>query len=185
MPLRRLEGLLQGWIRHSAEGHGFLLTCGLLAFAGTVTAAYPVTAVVVPAGLLVPRRWLVIALCCAFGSAIGATVLVEVSHHIGWSQLYAWFPHLAESDRWQEMNRWLQEYGVLSLFLIAASPLPQTPALVFFGLTGHSVVPVFVAILLGKILKYGLFAWLTSHFPERFERRENTPPTEKDAPHET
>lgn len=182
MPLRRIEGWLHRWIRQSAEGRGFLWTCGLLAFAGTVTAAYPVTAVVVPAVLLVPKRWSTVALSCAIGSSVGATVLVEVSHHVGWTQLYEWLPHLAESDRWQEMNRWLQDYGVISLFLIAASPLPQTPALVFFGLSGHAVTPVFFAILLGKILKYGLFAWLASHFPERFERREESPETEKDTP---
>ena len=59
-------------------------------------------------------------------------------------------------------------HGPLALFLIAASPLPQTPALIFFAIAHHDYPAVFVAMLAGKIIKYGLFAWLASHFPERF-----------------
>lgn len=63
---------------------------------------------------------------------------------------------------------WASHYGTAALFLIAVSPLPQTPALIFFGIARHDVVAVFLAMLAGKLIKYALFAWAAAHFPERF-----------------
>lgn len=172
MPLQKLEGFLQRCVRQAAERRWFLSTCGLLAFIGTLTAAFPVTAVVIPAVLLVPTRWWQITLASTLGSALGATALVEIVHHVGWTQIYEWFPQLVSNPKWQEVMDWATEYGVVSLFFLAASPLPQTPALILFGVTGHHVIAVFFAISFGKILKYGLMAWLASHFPEKFFGRE-------------
>lgn len=63
---------------------------------------------------------------------------------------------------------WVSRYGTVGLFLIAVAPLPQTPALIFFSIVGHDYPSVFLAILIDKSPKYGLFAWLTARFPERF-----------------
>jgi len=168
MPLPQLEGLLQRLLRHAAEGHGLLLTCLALAFAGTTTAAYPVTAVVVPAALLAARRWRAVAVASAFGSALGATALVLVFHHLGWRQVYAHFPEMATHPAWAHVTAWTSSYGIVSLFVIAATPLPQTPALIFFGVVQPQYAGIFAAMLLGKLLKYGFFAWAASHFPDRF-----------------
>jgi membrane protein YqaA with SNARE-associated domain len=168
MALPRLEGLLQRLIRDAAEGHAFLLVCVALSLGGTVSAAYPVTAVVVPAALLVPARWRQIAAVAALGSALGATLLVIVFHHLGWAQLYERFPELATHATWRRVIEWVSDYGAIALFLIAVSPLPQTPALIFFGIARHDYPGIFVAMLAGKSLKYGLFAWMATRFPERF-----------------
>jgi membrane protein YqaA with SNARE-associated domain len=56
----------------------------------------------------------------------------------------------------------------LALFVIALSPLPQTPALVFAGIVRHDYADVFAVMLAGKFFKYGAYAWLTASFPERF-----------------
>lgn len=168
MALPKLEGLLQRLLRRAAEGHGFLLTCAGLALAGTVSAAYPVTAVVVPAALLVPRRWRQVALFSTLGSALGATLLVAAFHHMGWAQIYDRFPELASHAAWNRIMAWVSHYGTAALFLIAVSPLPQTPALIFFGIAQPDFLSVFVAMLAGKMVKYGLFAWVAARFPERF-----------------
>jgi membrane protein YqaA with SNARE-associated domain len=168
MALPRLEGLLQRLIRDSAESHGFLFVCLALALAGTISAAYPVTAVVVPAALLVPRRWRQIASLSALGSALGATLLVIVFHHLGWAQLYERFPELATHPTWNRIMAWVSSYGTIGLFLIALSPLPQTPALIFFGIARQDYLGVFIAMLLGKLVKYAVFAWTATRFPERF-----------------
>lgn len=136
--------------------------------AGTLTAAYPVTAVVVPAVLLVPKRRVSIAMTTALGSAIGATLLVVVFHHLGWAQAYQRFPELVTHKTWREVVAWVSNYGPGALFLIAVSPLPQTPALIFFAIARQDYFVVFVAMLCGKVIKYGLFAWAASRFPERF-----------------
>jgi membrane protein YqaA with SNARE-associated domain len=168
MGLSRLEGLLQRLIRKSAEGHGFLFVCITLSLCGTVSAAYPVTAVIVPAALLVPPLWRQITVTSALGSALGATLLVMVFHHLGWTQLYERFPELATHATWIRVMAWVASYGTVALFLIAVSPLPQTPALIFFGIARHDYLSIFIAMLVGKLLKYGLFAWMATRFPERF-----------------
>ena len=168
MTLPTLEGLLQRLIRDAAEGNVFLLVCMTLSLCGTISAAYPVTAVVVPAALLVPPRWRQIAAMTALGSALGATLLVIAFHHLGWAQIYGRFPELATHATWSQVIAWVSSYGTLALFLIAVSPLPQTPALIFFGIARQDYLSVFIALLLAKSLKYSLFAWMATRFPDRF-----------------
>jgi membrane protein YqaA with SNARE-associated domain len=180
----RIATSLQRWIQEALERGWLLPICTLLSCLGTFTAAYPVTAVVLPAALLVPERWRWIAFSCALGSSIGATSLVELTHSIGLAQLNQWFPHLLAHQNWQDVQAWIDDYGSFSLFVIAATPLPQTPALILFGIAGQNGFVVFTAMLAGKILKYGLTAWLASRFPERFFKRlgwANSEPVEKEA----
>lgn len=168
MGLPKLEGLLQRLIREAAEGRAFLAVCLGLALAGTVSAAYPITAVIIPAALLVPKRWIPIAAATTLGSALGATFLVILFHQLGWAQLHEQFPELATNGTWARVIAWVARYGTLVLFLIAALPLPQTPALAFFAIARHDYFSVFMAMAAGKLLKYGLFAWVAARFPERF-----------------
>ena len=141
---------------------------GCLAFGLTVSMTVPVTSALIPAVLLSPRRWRSIALQAAFGSALGATLLVLLFHHLGWAQLQAQFPSMLDSAAWQRVIAWAVEYGVIALFAIAALPLPQTPALIFFAITEPPVAQIFLAVLLGKLIKYFLLAMLAALFPARF-----------------
>lgn len=171
--LPRLEGFLQRLLRRAAEGHSFLLTCAALAFAGTCTAGYPVTAIVVPATLLAPQRWKAIALAATLGSALAATALVIVIHHAGWSTLYAHYPQLAGHPDWLRVMSWAAQYGTLALFLVALSPLPQTPALIFFGIARPDYLGVLLAVFAGKLIKYTAFAWVTRRAPAFFQNGTN------------
>ena len=166
--LPRIEGLLQRLLRRVAEGHTFLLTCGGLALLGTVAALYPVTAVVVPAVLLVPQRWKGVSVANALGSALGASLLVIVAHHMGWSYLYEHYPQLATHADWLRVISWVEHYGLAALFVVSLSPLPQTPALLVLGVSRQEYLGVFFAILAGKLIKYGAFAYVAKRFPERF-----------------
>lgn len=143
---------------------------GATAFVLTATMSAPVTAVIVPAVLIARSRWKGIVLQAAFGSAIGATLLVILFHAWGWSQIHAAFPAMLESPSWLRVIGWVGRWGVIGLFAVAALPLPQTPALVFFALGRHAEVEVLLAILAGKMIKYGVVAGAVLVFPERFHR---------------
>lgn len=171
MKLLLLEEPLQRLIQYAAKGNRLLFVCLSLAIAGTVSATYPITAVVVPAVLIQPKlRWRIVA-ATALGSTIGAMLLMAIFHHMGWAQVYDRFPELTTHPTWGRIMTWTSGYGALGLFLIAALPLPQTPALIFFAIVRHDYLSVFVAILGGKALKYGLFAWGAERFPARFNTR--------------
>jgi hypothetical protein len=48
--------------------------------------------------------------------------------------------------------------------------LPQTPALIFTAVSRLPPAEVFLALLIGKSLKYGVYAWLAATFPDYFHR---------------
>ena len=163
--LPRLEGDLHRILRWAGDGWRMPWLCRGLALLGTCTAAYPITSVVVPAVLVAPRRWGGIALSAALGSALGALLLVIVLHHMGWASLYAHFPQLLQDQSWAQVMDWTRRYGLLALFLVSISPLPQTPALVVLSNVPLHYPGVLLAIFTGKLLKYLAFAWVGSRFP--------------------
>ncbi len=131
-----------------------------------MTAAYPVTAVVVPATLIAPKRWRAITLTSALGSSLGALGLVATVHLAGWETLSTHYPALVSHEDWIKITRWAADYGPLALFVVAATPLPQTPALIFFGMAHPDFFAIFLAIFSGKLFKYGAIAWFTQGFPQ-------------------
>lgn len=174
--LQALEQKLQIWLERANRGHHLLGLAALLSFGGTLTATYPVTAVIVTAVMLAPRHWLRLSLGCATGSALAGAIIVGVSHLLGYNQIHTWFPNLLTDQTWHEASRWLDDYGVWAIFGVGASPLPQMPLLIFFGIVDDRILEAFLALLGGKVLKYGIIAWITQHFPERlkFFRRQKS-----------
>jgi membrane protein YqaA with SNARE-associated domain len=163
----RFEVFSQRLIRQAASGHWFLVICGTLALICALC-AFPVIPIIVSACLISPRRWRSITFSIAFGCALGGAILVTLFHFFGWAMIYRYFPEFLNHPAWQSLLLWIGHYGSLGLLAIAASPLPEMPALIILGISRPEPLAVFVAILAGKTLKYGLLAWLVSHFPERF-----------------
>lgn len=174
--LNRLRLWLNRLIEQAADSPRLVPLCFALAGLGTFTAAFPVTAIIVPATLISPSRWKSLSLGAALGSTLGATALVMLMHHLGWHNLYEHYPLLADHPDWLKVMGWVQEYGLLALFVVAASPVPQTPALAFFAITRPDYLGVFVAVLAGKILKYGGYAWVAKRFPEKVRGFGPSPP---------
>ena len=180
--LQGLEAKLQGWLERANRGNHLFAVAALLSFGGTITAGYPVTAVIVTAVLMAPKRWLPLSLACATGSALAGAIVVGVSHLLGYNQIHEWFPNMISDQTWNEAAQWIGDYGVWAIFGVGASPLPQMPLLIFFGIVDDRILEAFLALLGGKVLKYGAVAWVTQHFPEKlaFFRRLNGHKTEND-----
>lgn len=120
--------------------------------------------------LLRRERWQAIAIWSVLGASIGGLVLYLVFHDLGWNQLVAWNPDLAASRPWRDATAWAARYGPWAPILIAATPLPQTPALAIATGPRLLVLEVLVALLVGKLSKNGAYAWWVTRFPERFTR---------------
>lgn len=67
-------------------------------------------------------------------------------------------PELMHSAHWKHLSDWSARYGWWVLAGIAASPISQAPALLVAAMLGMPMGDVFVAVALGKSLKYGLVA---------------------------
>ena len=169
-----------GWVhelvqRNATRGY-YAPLVGLLALGATLSMSIPFIPVLIVAVLLNPMRWRHIVLCSALGSALAALLLLLAFHHLGWNQLVAHSPQIETSQTWIVVSRWLEKYQLIALFGVAVSPLPLAPALIFAAISAVPPVGVFVALLVAKILQYGMAAWLVARFPQRFARRTSAIP---------
>ena len=165
--LKVLETKLQGWMERANKGNHLLGFCTLISFGGTLTAAYPVSAVVITAVMLAARRWLMVSIACSAGSALAGAVIVGISHLLGYNEIHHLFPNLIGPETWAEASQWIGDYGVWAIFGVGASPLPQMPLLIFYGIVDDRVLEAMIALFAGKLIKYTLIAWVTQHFPEK------------------
>lgn len=160
------SGLMRSLLRQG-DTQAFPIVVAGIAAASTLSMSIPFATLLMAAVLMAPRRWKAIAVCASLGAALGGGVLYLAFHHLGWERLFAAYPDVVRSSAWSAATRWLGTYGVLALLVIAGTPLPLTPALMFAGISRLPIVEVIVALWLGKLAKYLLYAWLASRFPER------------------
>ena len=161
------EGLRK-MLRASAAHRYYPLVVASIAFAATATFSFPFVLVLIPAVLIAPRRWLLLGLLSGIASGAAGALLVELFGYFGREVVSARFPQLVAAASWQLASGWLDDYGLLALMLVAASPMPQTPVVFFYALGEPSVAGTLIAIGVGKSVKYVFLAWLASHYPTRF-----------------
>lgn len=161
---------LQSVLQRAAGHRYYILVVGLMAFGATITFSFPFTLVLIPATLLAPGRWRELGLVAGLASGLGSAVLIEVFHHFGWQFVLSRYPDLPQSENWQLISGWLQDYGLWALLVIAASPLPQTPALLLCAMIDLPAGGVALAVGVGKSVKYLVIAWLATRSQRRLLR---------------
>ena len=164
------SGLMRALLRR-ADSRAFPVVVGAVAVAATLSMSVPFATLLVASVLMAPRRWGGIAVWASLGAALGAALLYLAFHHLGWARLFAAYPDVVRSSAWADATRWLSTYGVAALLVIAATPLPMTPALMFAAISRLPIAEVVFALWIGKLAKYLVYAWLASRFPERALRR--------------
>jgi membrane protein YqaA with SNARE-associated domain len=160
------ERLSQRLLRQAESGLKLNVICAMLALICSLC-AFPVIPIIVSACLIAPRRWRSISFSIALGCALGATILVTLFHFFGWALIDRYFPEFLSHPAWQSIVNWVSNYGSLGLLAIASSPLPEMPALIVLGVSRPDTGLIFLAVLTGKLVKYGIIAWITGHFPGR------------------
>jgi hypothetical protein len=165
MILSAIESRLVCTLTRCADHWAFPAFMAGIAFAATVSMAVPFGSLLAVSVLLAPRKWLAIALWSSLGAAMGAALLYLAFHHLGWARFFEIYPEVVKSKAWSDATIWLTTYGVSILFLIAALPLPLTPALMFAAISRLPAMEVLTALWLGKWLKYSIYAWVSSKFP--------------------
>lgn len=164
--------VLERSLRRALSGSGgktlFPLLVGVMALGSTVTMSLPFAPILVFAVLLQPARAGRTVLAAALGSAVGGVLLYLMFHHWGWNTVIAKYPELVHGLAWREATAWLSREGVMALGVIAATPLPDTPGLLYAAIAHLSPFAIFLALLAGKLLKFSVYAAAAVKFPERF-----------------
>jgi membrane protein YqaA with SNARE-associated domain len=76
---------------------------------------------------------------------------------VGGHLIAEYFPGLEHSARWMRAEKWVLSYGAWGLAAIAALPVPQLPPLLILALAKTPTSLIGVAVLAGKLLKYGAY----------------------------
>jgi membrane protein YqaA with SNARE-associated domain len=164
-----VESSMQVRVWRPVPEHAYLLMTGIMALLITVSMTIPFASILVGAVLLRSDRWKQIVVIASVGSATGGVILYWIFYHLGWSQIIVAYPDLIRSQVWSDATRWVSTYGAWALLGVAASPLPQTPALIFTAVLPLPATHVFLALFIGKLIKYGIYGWLAANFPHWFD----------------
>jgi membrane protein YqaA with SNARE-associated domain len=139
---------------------------GFLAAIDLFVVFIPTDGLLISSTLLRPKRWIQFAVPTALGSTIGAFVLILITNHLGVPFLIQTFPGLTENTFWQWSLNFFKDHGLIVIFIIAATPVAQQPAVLFASIA-ETPLKYFIGIyFVGRILKYLLMAYISSHAPQ-------------------
>jgi membrane protein YqaA with SNARE-associated domain len=155
-----------GRLKKFADRAWYAPFVGMLAGADQFIMIVPIETLMIPSVLLNPKRWFWTALCVTTGCTVGALALSTLASLYGMPLIEHWAPHVLHSPSWIRSTGYINEKGAWALFAIAIGPLPQQPAVALAGLSHMAPLKVFLAVWLGRAIKYCFFAYLASHAPK-------------------
>lgn len=167
--MRRVHAWLEALRRHGDRPWYGPALAGL-ALVDVFLVFVPTDGIVVSSAMLTPRRWFSIAAWVTLGSTAGALLLAHLVQAHGLPLILHYYPGLETSSTWTWTTTFFDRYGLYLVFLIAASPLMQQPAVILAAAAREPLVPLTVVILIGRLLKFGVVAWIASHAPNLLKR---------------
>ncbi len=130
----------------------------------------PVLGMLVSSILLVPKRWLSLALWGGIGSWLGVWSVGWLSHALGISFLQSYFPEVMSSAVWSWAENFFKDHGVWVVLISGISPIAQQPAVMVASVAGTSMFEIGFVSYLGIQTKYLIVAYLASHAPQLLTR---------------
>lgn len=160
--IRRLQRYGKRW--------WYIPLIAVLAFLDSFIVIVPTDSLLISAVMMRPKRWVYAFLVISLGSTLGACALASFVTTYGDSFVHELFPSIYTSSMWTWTDQLMDKYGALAIFLVSLSPATQHPAVILGGLTGVPLFEIFVAIFLGRAIKYSFFAWIASHSPKLLKK---------------
>jgi membrane protein YqaA with SNARE-associated domain len=146
------------------------LLIALLAAADNLILVIPNDGILISSSMLAPRRWLQFAVFVAVGSTLGAIALAALVELHGLPWITEFHPGITESTAWSLTQSFFDQYGLIVVFIVAASPLIQQPAVVLAALANTNLTHLALTIFAGRLLKFLIMAYLASHAPRVLTR---------------
>lgn len=136
-----------------------------LTFIDVFTIIVPSDGILVSSVLMRPKRWMRTALAMTVGSFLGGALFAWLVQHYGEGFILTLMPAITDTVVWTWTQDFFLRYGLIVVFLAAASPVSFQPAL-FFAVLAHAPFPLILVMLLaGRILKNFLVAWVSYRTP--------------------
>ncbi len=126
----------------------------------------PVLGMLVSSVFLAPRKWLRLAIWGGLGSWLGAWSIGWVARGFGLGLIQDYFPTLMQSGLWHWAEDFFSHHGVWVVFISGISPITQQPAVIVASLAGTPLIEIGAVLLVAKLIKFGVIAYLASHAPQ-------------------
>jgi membrane protein YqaA with SNARE-associated domain len=143
---------------------------GLCALLDNFLLVFPMDGMLISSTLITPRRWISLAIWTGLGSTLGAIGLASLSNHHGLPWVTAQFPGINETEAWILTLKFFNNYGLLLVFLVAATPLVQQPTVILAGLAKTPLVYLIPAIFFGRLIKYLIITYVSAYAPKLLSR---------------
>lgn len=137
----------------------------LLALLDALVIIIPADGILISSSMLIKKRWMPFALCVAIGSTLGALILVYFVDHYGLQKILEFYPGIDQSHIWKWTLNFFNQYGLMVVFLVGLTPISQQPVLIIAALANVSFFPLTLAILVSRIIKFCIMAYVASHTP--------------------
>lgn len=151
---------LRNWkalLLSSRTSIAYPILIGTLAMISAGTGMYPFAPILIAAVVFAPFRWRTIYLSAVLGAATGAGLLALTIQLVSGQQFSGFFTELFGSVEGTRTQQWIKAYGSYALAVIAALPVPEMPALITLIVSKTPPWMIWLAILAGKLVKYGMY----------------------------
>ncbi|MBX3019367.1 MAG: hypothetical protein KF767_15885 [Bdellovibrionaceae bacterium] len=163
---------MNAWIRRQvlrmeayADRPWYPFLIGLLAGLDNLIVVVPTDGILISSILLQPKRWLRMSFAITLGSSLGGLVLAWLVQHHGLPLIETYYPSLLTTKSWVWTEYLFDNYGLIVLFAVAATPIMQHPAIVLTALSGTSLLSLFMVMIAGRALKYLFLGYISAKMP--------------------
>lgn len=143
---------------------------GLLSALDNIILVIPNDGILISSSMLVPKRWLSLAIHVALGSTLGAMALAALVEIQGLPWILEIYPSISESRVWTLSNTFFNQYGLLVVFLVAVTPIMQQPVIIFASLANTPLLDLAVVVFTGRLIKFLIMAYVGSHAPRYLKK---------------
>ena len=143
---------------------------GFLAALDNIVVVIPNDGILISSAMLTPKRWLVLAVCVALGSTVGAMVLASMIELLGLPWILQMYPGVDQSTTWMMTQDFFHQYGLVVVFAVAVTPIMQQPAVILASLANTPLTHLALVIFFGRLVKFMIMAYVGSHAPRLLEK---------------
>jgi membrane protein YqaA with SNARE-associated domain len=133
------------------------LLVGFLAFLDTFIFIIPTDGLLISSVMSAPRRAVSLAFWTTAGSVLGSVLFaVLIDHGVQFAEV--------TGPAW--VHGFFEGWGSWALFAVAALPIVHHPVLVLACIAHTPLAQIALAMLGGRVVKYGTYAWVSTHAPK-------------------
>lgn len=111
------------------------------------------------------QRRLTAAIANAFGTTVGAAMLIALIEKNGVEAVTDTFPSIFASKTWERSKELINTHGFAGTVAVSAMPIVLHPAVIFALTAGMQRWTLLAAVMLGRTIKYTIMAQLAVGAP--------------------